>query len=94
MVGSLASTLEVRTMAVSSELIYLGSRSGTVEIWCRKKLIRVETLQTGTNGKVQCMALDGEEEVLVVGTSDGRIQVSYIKNIHGSLFSKECSFCN
>ncbi|WJZ97931.1 hypothetical protein VitviT2T_016499 [Vitis vinifera] len=74
MVGSLASTMEVRTLAVSSELIYLGSKSGTVEIWCRKKLIRVETLQTGTNGKVQCMAVDGDEEVLVVGTSDGRIQ--------------------
>ncbi|KAJ9688383.1 hypothetical protein PVL29_014193 [Vitis rotundifolia] len=74
MVGSLASTMEVRTLAVSSELIYLGSKSGTVEIWCRKKLIRVETLQTGTNGKVQCMALDGDEEVLVVGTSDGRVQ--------------------
>ena len=76
MVGSLASTMEVRSLAVSSELIYLGSKSGgTVEIWCGKKLTRVETLQTGTNGKVQCMALDGDEQVLVVGTSDGRIQV-------------------
>lgn len=70
LVGSLPSILEV----VSSELIYLGCKMGTVEIWCKDKLSRVETLQTGTNGKVLCMAVNGEE-VLVIGTSAGCIQV-------------------
>ncbi|KAH0743077.1 hypothetical protein KY290_031070 [Solanum tuberosum] len=74
MVGSLQSTLDVRTMAVSSELIYLGGKGGIVEAWCKKKHNRVETLQTGINGKVVCMALDTNEETLVIGTSDGRIQ--------------------
>ncbi|KAL0427020.1 UNVERIFIED_CONTAM: putative E3 ubiquitin-protein ligase LIN-1 [Sesamum latifolium] len=37
MVGSLQSTSEVRTMAVSSDLVYLGCKGGTVEVWCRKK---------------------------------------------------------
>ncbi|XP_055822313.1 putative E3 ubiquitin-protein ligase LIN-1 isoform X2 [Solanum dulcamara] len=74
MVGSLQSPLEVRTMAVSSELIYLGGKGGIVEAWCKKKHNRVETLQTGINGKVVCMALDTNEETLVIGTSDGRIQ--------------------
>lgn len=75
MVGSLQSTLEVRTMAVSSELIYIGGKGGIVEAWCKKKHNRVEVLQTGINGKVVCMALDTNEETLVIGTSDGRIQV-------------------
>ncbi|XP_059286266.1 putative E3 ubiquitin-protein ligase LIN-1 isoform X1 [Lycium ferocissimum] len=74
MVGSLQSTLEIRAMAISSELIYLGGKGGIVEAWCRKKHDRVEALQTGTNGKVICMALDANEETLVIGTSDGRIQ--------------------
>lgn len=74
MVGSLQSTLEVRTMAVSSELIYIGGKGGIVEAWCKKKHNRVEVLQTGINGKVVCMALDTNEETLVIGTSDGRIQ--------------------
>ncbi|KAI7980078.1 putative E3 ubiquitin-protein ligase LIN-1 [Camellia lanceoleosa] len=74
MVGSLPLTLEVRAMAVSSELIYLGCKGGTVEVWCRKKHNRVEMLQTGSNGRVLCMALDADEEVLVIGTSDGKIQ--------------------
>ncbi|KAF9614590.1 hypothetical protein IFM89_019373 [Coptis chinensis] len=74
LVGSLTSTLEVRTMAVSSELVYLGCKMGTVEIWCKEKHTRVETLHTGTNGKVICMSVDEDEEVLVIGTSDGRIQ--------------------
>ncbi|XP_027774066.1 putative E3 ubiquitin-protein ligase LIN-1 isoform X2 [Solanum pennellii] len=75
MVGSLQSTIDVRTMAVSSELIYLGGKGGIVEAWCKKKHNRVETLQTGINGKVVSMALDTNEETLVIGTSDGRIQV-------------------
>nr|XP_010323417.1 putative E3 ubiquitin-protein ligase LIN-1 isoform X2 [Solanum lycopersicum] len=75
MVGSLQSTIDVRTMAVSSELIYLGGKGGIVEAWCKKKHNRVDTLQTGINGKVVSMALDTNEETLVIGTSDGRIQV-------------------
>lgn len=47
-----------------------------MEVWCRKKLERKETLQTGTSGKVLCMALDNEEEILSVGTADGKIQVN------------------
>lgn len=74
MVRSLQSTLEVRAMAVSSELIYLGGKGGIVEAWCKKKHNRMEALQTGINGKVLCMALDTNEETLVIGTSDGRIQ--------------------
>lgn len=62
-------------MAISSELIYLGCKRGTVEIWSREKLNRIDTLQTGTNSRVLCMALDANEEVLVFGTSDGQIQV-------------------
>ncbi|XP_052200352.1 putative E3 ubiquitin-protein ligase LIN-1 isoform X2 [Diospyros lotus] len=74
MVGSLPSTLEVRAMAVSSDLIYLGCKGGAVEVWCRKKYNRVETIQTGSNAKILCMALDADEDVLIIGKSDGRIQ--------------------
>ncbi|OMO58191.1 hypothetical protein COLO4_34815 [Corchorus olitorius] len=74
MVGSLATTSEVRSMTISSELIYLGCKGGIVEVWDQKKQTRLEILQTGTNTKVLCMTLDANEEVLVIGTSDGRIQ--------------------
>ncbi|TKY60877.1 putative E3 ubiquitin-protein ligase LIN-1 [Spatholobus suberectus] len=74
MVGSLQTGSEVRAMAVGSELIYLGCKGGTVEIWDKKKQNRVDTLQMGTNCRVNCMALDSNEEVLVIGTSDGQIQ--------------------
>lgn len=74
-VGSLPSTSEVRSMAVSSDLIYLGCKGGLVEVWCKKKHSKVETLQAGTNAKVISMALTGNEDVLVIGTSDGKIQV-------------------
>ncbi|XP_038700840.1 putative E3 ubiquitin-protein ligase LIN isoform X1 [Tripterygium wilfordii] len=72
-VGSLSTSMEVREMAISSELIYLGCKNGAVEIWDRLKQTRVETLQNGTNGRILCMALDENEEFLVTGTSDGRI---------------------
>lgn len=80
MVGSLPSTLEIRAMAVSSELVYLGGKGGILEVWCKKKHNRVEALQTGINGKILCMALDVNEETLVIGTSDGRIQVHYFSS--------------
>ncbi|KAK9102738.1 hypothetical protein Sjap_019992 [Stephania japonica] len=79
--GSLPSTLEVRSMLISSDLIYLGGKMGSVEVWCKRKRNRVETLQTRTNGKVLCMAVDKDEEVLVAGTSDGRIQYSVEENV-------------
>lgn len=64
-------------MTLSSELIYLGGKGGCVEIWDREKQNKIiDTLQTGTNCKVLSLALDANEEVLVTGTSDGRIQVT------------------
>lgn len=48
-----------------------------VEIWCREKPNKVDTLQMGRNCKIICMTLDEREEVLVIGTSDGRIQVEF-----------------
>ncbi|KAI3935032.1 hypothetical protein MKW98_009951 [Papaver atlanticum] len=74
-VGSLPSNMDIRSMAISSELIYLGCKTGTVEIWCKEKHTRVESLQTGTNTKIISMAIDSDEELLVLGTSDGKIQV-------------------
>lgn len=74
MVGSITTTSEVRSMAISSELIYLGCKGGIIEVWDQKKHKKIETLQTGTNCKVITMVLDENEEVLMIGTSDGRIQ--------------------
>ncbi|KAG9453788.1 hypothetical protein H6P81_006692 [Aristolochia fimbriata] len=74
MVGSLQTTLDVRAMAVSSELIYLGCKVGTIEIWSAEKHIRTGTLQTGCNGKVHSMFVNEDGGTLVVGTSDGQIQ--------------------
>ncbi|KAK4433021.1 putative E3 ubiquitin-protein ligase LIN [Sesamum alatum] len=74
MVGSLATTSEVRSMVVSSELLYLGCKGGTVEVWCRKKHSRVETLQISSAAKILCMAIDANQDMLIIGTSDGRIQ--------------------
>ncbi|XP_068653023.1 putative E3 ubiquitin-protein ligase LIN [Aristolochia californica] len=74
MVGSLQTTLDVRAMAVSSELIYLGCKVGTIEIWSAEKHNRIGSLQTGSNGKIHCMAVNEDGDILVVGTSDGQIQ--------------------
>ncbi|XP_052118346.1 putative E3 ubiquitin-protein ligase LIN-1 isoform X1 [Arachis duranensis] len=79
MVGSLQTSLEVRAMAVSSELIYLGCKGGAVEIWDRKKYNRINTLHTGSNYRVVCMALNSTEDILVIGTSDGQIQAWGVK---------------
>ncbi|XP_054790928.1 uncharacterized protein LOC129296350 isoform X2 [Prosopis cineraria] len=77
MIGSLVTASEMRTMAMSSELIYLGCKGRAVEIWDRKKQNRIDTLQIGTKVKIACMAIEGNEEILVIGTSGGRIQILF-----------------
>nr|CAD1843381.1 unnamed protein product [Ananas comosus var. bracteatus] len=66
LVGSIPSMMEVRSMVISAELIYLGSKVGVVEIWSKEKLTKIGALQIGTNSRVQCMALDADGEILVV----------------------------
>ncbi|KVI01245.1 hypothetical protein Ccrd_020484 [Cynara cardunculus var. scolymus] len=44
---------EVRTMVISSDMIYMGCKGGVVEVWCRKKLTRKETLQTGMGSELK-----------------------------------------
>lgn len=75
-IGSLPSTTDVRAIAVSTDLIYVGCKTGVVDIWSKEKLTRIGSLQTRAYSRVQCMALDGDGEVVVVGTCDGRIQVT------------------
>ncbi|RWW06712.1 hypothetical protein GW17_00029939 [Ensete ventricosum] len=74
LVGSIQSSIEVRCMAMSRELIYLGSKTGILEIWSKDKLTAIGSLQIGTDCKVQCMDVDADGEILVLGTSDGRLQ--------------------
>lgn len=78
MIGSLQTGTEVRAMAVSSELIYLGCKGGAVEIWDKKKHNRVDMIQVGTNCKVNCVALGSNEEIFVIGTSDCQLQVPFL----------------
>ncbi|XP_031485359.1 putative E3 ubiquitin-protein ligase LIN isoform X2 [Nymphaea colorata] len=73
-VGSLVPTADVRSLAITSELIYLGCRTGSIEVWSRENHRRVGTLETRTNSKVLCMSLHANGEVLVLGTADGQIQ--------------------
>ncbi|XP_022933811.1 putative E3 ubiquitin-protein ligase LIN-1 isoform X2 [Cucurbita moschata] len=73
-IATLSTAMDIRTMTVSSDLTYLGGRGGVVEIWGRDKLNKIDTLQTGRICKVACMTLNEREDVLVIGTSDGRIQ--------------------
>jgi len=81
LVGSMATAAEARSLVVSADLIYVASRTAAVEIWSREKLARIGTLQAGGPGcRVQCMAVDADGDVLVVGTSDGRIQVRCTRN--------------
>ncbi|KAF3783976.1 putative E3 ubiquitin-protein ligase [Nymphaea thermarum] len=74
-VGSLVPTADVRSLAITSELIYLGCRTGNIEVWSRENHGRVGILETRTNSKVLCMSLHANGEVLVLGTADGQIQV-------------------
>ncbi|KAI4376605.1 hypothetical protein MLD38_014347 [Melastoma candidum] len=44
-----------------------GAREAGWRVWCKEKNNRWETLQSATNGKVHCVAVDEDEEILVIG---------------------------
>eukprot|EP01018_Ginkgo_biloba_P018781 Gb_32192 [translate_table: standard] len=76
LVGSLSTTLDVRCIAVNNEFIFLGSKSGVIEVWLRERLVRVGSLNAGggASNRVMCLAVDMDGEVLFSGSQDGRIQ--------------------
>lgn len=74
-VGSLQSSLDVRSMAVTNDFLYLGSKFGTIEVWLRDRLMKVGTLHTrGGNNKLISLAVHGDGELLFSASVDGRIE--------------------
>ncbi|CAM6085489.1 unnamed protein product [Calypogeia fissa] len=72
LVGTMCTTSEVRSMAISEDFIYLGSSAGVIEVWLRERLLRVSTMNPGS--KVICLMLDGD--TLYSGHEDGKIRIS------------------
>ncbi|CAM6119396.1 unnamed protein product [Calypogeia fissa] len=71
LVGTMCTTSEVRSMALSEDFIYLGSSSGIIEVWLRERLVRVSTLNPGS--KVLSLILDGD--TLYSAHEDGKIRI-------------------
>lgn len=76
LMGSLSMQAEVRCIAVNNDFIFLGSKSGIIEVWSRERLARRGSLNAGGGGnnRVTCLAVDKDGEVLFSGSQDGRIQ--------------------
>ncbi|XP_059063174.1 putative E3 ubiquitin-protein ligase LIN isoform X2 [Cryptomeria japonica] len=74
-VGTLSSSLDVRSMVVTNDFLYLGSKFGTIEVWLRDRLMKVGTLHTrGGNSKLVSLAVHGDGELLFSASVDGRIE--------------------
>ncbi|XP_024545432.1 putative E3 ubiquitin-protein ligase LIN [Selaginella moellendorffii] len=71
LVSALSIQSEVRSMAMSSEFLYFGLSSGTIEVWLRARLAKVGSLAVGS--KLNALAVDGD--VLYSGSGDGKIKV-------------------
>ncbi|CAM6091631.1 unnamed protein product [Calypogeia fissa] len=71
LVGTMCTTSEVRSMAISEDFIYLGSSAGVIEVWLRERLLKVSTMNPGS--KVICLMLDGD--TLYSGHEDGKIRI-------------------
>ncbi|OAE26556.1 hypothetical protein AXG93_3817s1190 [Marchantia polymorpha subsp. ruderalis] len=70
LVGTLSTTAEIRSMAISEDFIYLGSNTGIIEVWLRDRLVKVTTMNVGS--KVLSLMLDGD--TLYSGSEDGKIR--------------------
>ncbi|GLJ40383.1 hypothetical protein SUGI_0831030 [Cryptomeria japonica] len=76
-IGTISTTLEIRCIAVSNEFIFLGSKTGIIEVWLRERLVKVGSLNSdrgGNNNRVICLVVDKEGDVLFSGSQDGKIQ--------------------
>ncbi|MQL76382.1 hypothetical protein Taro_008779 [Colocasia esculenta] len=84
-IGSFSTALEITSIAVDSELVFTGTKCGTVEVWSRERLAWITSIKAnGTNAKITSLAVDSEGDMLFAGSSDGRIRVPRIsRSIEG-----------
>ncbi|EFJ10921.1 hypothetical protein SELMODRAFT_426843 [Selaginella moellendorffii] len=68
---SLPTNLEIRSIAVHDDFLYLGSSSGIIEVWLRERNTRVSVLNIGS--KVNALLLDGD--VVYSASEDGKIRI-------------------
>ncbi|KAL2324995.1 hypothetical protein Fmac_024053 [Flemingia macrophylla] len=75
-VGSLSTGLDIHRIAINSDFILAGTKFGTIEVWLKDKFTRVASIKmAGGHTKITSLVSDADGMMLLVGSSDGKIQV-------------------
>ncbi|KAJ9553931.1 hypothetical protein OSB04_017976 [Centaurea solstitialis] len=74
LVGSLSSAFDIHYLVVNNELIFGGTKNGTIEVWLKERLTRVASIKMSGIAKITSMASNAQGDMLFVGFSDGKIQ--------------------
>ncbi|XP_022135985.1 putative E3 ubiquitin-protein ligase LIN-1 isoform X2 [Momordica charantia] len=78
-VGSLSTGVDIHHMAISTDFLFTASRCGIIDVWSKEKLTKVASLKlgnaSGSHTKLTALTTDDDGELLLAGTSDGKIQV-------------------
>lgn len=77
--GSLSTGVDIHHMAISTDFLFTASRCGIIDVWSKEKLTKVASLKlgnaSGSHTKLTALTTDDDGELLLAGTSDGKIQV-------------------
>ncbi|KAL6010319.1 hypothetical protein ACLOJK_000750 [Asimina triloba] len=75
-IGSLSTGFDIHSICANKDFVFTGTKCGIIEVWLRDRLTRVSSLKVhgGGNTKITCLASDVDGEMLLAGTSDGKIQ--------------------
>ncbi|KAG6543449.1 hypothetical protein Mapa_015119 [Marchantia paleacea] len=71
LVGHVLTLADVRSMALNANYIFLGSTSGSIEVWKQRKFQKMTTISV--DSKVNCLLVD--DDVVHSGAEDGKIRV-------------------
>lgn len=77
--GSLSTGVDIHHMAISTDFLFSASRLGIVEVWSKEKYTKIASVKlgsaSGSQTKITSLTTADDGGLLLVGTSDGRIQV-------------------
>lgn len=75
--GSFSTGFDIQRIAINGDFIFTATKCGVIDIWLKERFTRVASIKMccGGNAKFTCLASDMDGEMLLAGSSDGKIQV-------------------
>lgn len=76
-IGSFSTGFDIHNIAVNNDFIFTAPRSGIIEVWLKESVVKIASIRVGGGGqaKITSLTADTDGDMLLAGSSEGKIQV-------------------